>query len=319
MNRSLHSSLFVAPLFVLTMISNVAAQPQPSLEFGTSAKLQLVVDKVANETLSKFAAKKLETNQLAITFVDLSETAKPQWASFRGDVQIYPASVIKLFYLVAAHRWMEDGKLKDTDELRRAMKDMIVDSLNEATGLIVDSLTDTTSGPELPAAELEKWYEKRNAVNRYFASLGYKNINVNRKPWCEGPYGREMQSVKLHTPNHRNWLTTEATARIMTEIATGRAVTAERSSQMRELLKRRPFESTSAGQSRDYTAMGLPQGSKLWSKAGWTSEARHDAAYVELPSGERFVLVTFTMGHASDKEIIATVTRSIIAEFTNSK
>jgi len=93
---------------------------------------------------------------------------------------------------------MEDGKLQDTEELRRAMRDMIVDSYNEAAGLIVDSLTDTTSGPELPPNELEKWYDQRNAVNRYFASLGYKNINVNRKPWCEGPYGREMQSVKLH-------------------------------------------------------------------------------------------------------------------------
>jgi len=306
-------------LIALILISNATAQAQPGVEFKGSSKLQVIVDKVANETLAKFAAKKLETNQLAITFVDLSETAKPQWASFRGDVQIYPASVIKLFYLVAAHRWMEDGKLKDTEELRRAMKDMIVESLNEATGLIVDSLTDTTSGPELPPAELEKWYEKRNAVNRYFTSIGYKNINVNRKPWCEGPYGREMQSVKLHTPNHRNWLTTEATARIMTEIASGRAVNADRSAQMMQLLERQPLESKTGGQSRDYTGMALPQGSKLWSKAGWTSEARHDAAYVELPTGERFVLVTFTMGHASDKEIIATVARSIIAEFTAAK
>jgi hypothetical protein len=32
---------------------------------------------------------------------------------------------------------MEDGKLDDTEELRRAMHDMIVDSYNEATGLIV--------------------------------------------------------------------------------------------------------------------------------------------------------------------------------------
>ena len=32
-------------------------------------------------------------------------------------------------------------------ELRRGMRDMIVESLNEATGYLVDSLTDTTSGP----------------------------------------------------------------------------------------------------------------------------------------------------------------------------
>jgi hypothetical protein len=135
----------------------------------------------------------------------------------------------------------------------------------------------------LPSAELQTWYDKRNAVNRYFAALGYKNINVNRKPWCEGPYGREMQSVKLHKPNHRNWLTTDATARVLTEIATGKAVTAERSKQMMELLKRRPFDKNAESQSREYTGKVLPDGAKLWSKAGWTSETRHDAAYVELP------------------------------------
>lgn len=298
---------------------NTFAETKAPLEFKASPGLQAIVDGAAGEVLAKFADKKFATNQLAITLVDLRNATAPEWASFRGDVQIYPASVIKAFYLQAAHRWMEDGKLKDTGELRRAMKDMIVDSLNEATGLIVDSLTDTTSGPELPADELEKWYDKRNAVNRYFASLGYKNINVNRKPWCEGPYGREKQSVNLHKPNHRNWLTTEATARLLTEIATDRAVTPERSEQMMELLQRRPFDKNAEGQSREYTGSALPPGSKLWSKAGWTSETRHDAAYVELPGGEKFVLVTFTLGQANNKEIITAVARNVVAAMTDRK
>ena len=286
-------------------------------EFRSSPRLQELVDRVARETLAKFAATRLETNQLAITLVDLRDAEKPGWASFRGGEQIYPGSVIKLFYLVAAHRWMEDGKLKDTEELRRAMRDMIVDSLNEATGLIVDSLTGTTSGPELPPDELESWYEKRNAVNRYFASLGYQNINVNRKPWCEGPYGREMQSVKLHQPNHRNWLTTEATARLLVEIATGKSVTRERSLQMMELLHRRPFEKDADVQSREYTGVALPASAKLWSKAGWTTEVRHDAAYVELPGGAKFVLITFTTGHANEKEIIPEVAKAVVEGFTS--
>ena len=40
---------------------------------------------------------------------------------------------------------------------------------------------------------------------------------------------------------------------------------------------------------------GLPPGSRLWSKAGWTSETRHDAAIVALPDGPRFILVAFTV------------------------
>ena len=249
--------------------------------------------------------------------MDLRDPGKPVQAGYRGGEQIYPASVIKLFYLVAVHRWLEDGKLKDTAELRRAMRDMIVESLNEATGYLVDLLTGTTSGPELAPKEMEDWYYKRNAVNRYFASLGYTNINVNRKPWCEGPYGREMQSVQMTKPNHRNWLTTDATARLLTEIVTGQAVSAKRCAEMMELLKRDP--SPDSGKKNDqahaYTALALPPGSKLWSKAGWTSECRHDAAYVELPNGAKFVLVTFTMDHANEREIIPALAKAVVQEF----
>ncbi len=197
------------------------------------------------------------------------------------------------------------------------MRDMIVDSLNEATGYLVDSLTGATSGPELPPAEMEQWYFKRNAVNRYFASLGYTNINVNRKPWCEGPYGREMQSVQMHKPNHRNWLTTDATARLLTEIATGKAVSAKRCAEMLEILKREPFSQTGSkdDQAHAFTGLALPPGSKLWSKAGWTSQTRHDAAYVELPDGARFVLVTFTVDHANEREIIPSVAKTILEGF----
>jgi beta-lactamase class A len=244
--------------------------------------------------------------------VDLRNPKNPVPASYRGEAQIYPASVIKLFYLVAAQQQLEDGKCADTAELRRALSDMIVFSYNEATSYIVDLLTGTTSGPELSPAELAQWQEKRNAVNRYFSSLGYTNINVNKKPWGEGPYGRETQAIKTFKPE-RNFLTTDATARLLTEIVTGNAVSAARSEQMMTLLKRdfsRPGDVDE--QAHDFTALGLPPGAKLWSKAGWMSTARHDAMYVELANGARFVLVIFTVDHANEKEIIPFITRSIV-------
>ncbi len=278
-------------------------------------QLQTLVDSAVAFTLAKFGNLKLESNQLAVTLVDLRDPQNPARGSYRGDAEIYPASVIKLFYLAAAHRWLEDGRLAETDELRRAMRDMIVDSSNDATHYVVDLLTGTTDGPELPPAELEEWFRKRNAVNRYFASLGYTRINVNRKPWCEGPYGREMQSLKTQKPG-RNVLTTDATARLLVEIVTGKAVTAARSAGMLKLMERDPSQkvptSCEPHQAVDFTAPGLPPGARLWSKAGWTSETRHDAAYVELPGGAKFVLVTFTLDHANEREIIPTVARKII-------
>jgi len=328
--RTAYRNFFVAALVLLSLalVQTNSAQTnaasgtgRPALEFAHSPRLQAVVDRTVEAALERFAGAKLGTNQIAVTLVDLRDPEKPVQAGYRGGDQIYPASVIKLFYLAALHRWMEDGKLKDTPELRRAMRDMIVDSLNEATGYLVDSLTGTTSGPELSPQEMEKWLYQRNAVNRYYASLGYTNINVNRKPWCEGPYGREMQSVQMTKPNHRNWLTTDATARLLTEIVTGKAVSAKRCAEMMDLLKRDP--SPASGNKNDqahaYTALALPPGAKLWSKAGWTGECRHDAAYVELPNGAKFVLVTFTMDHAAEREIIPAVAKAVVGEFSAPK
>ncbi len=305
--------LFAILLLSLGLVQTAMSQSPSPLVLPAAPRVQEIVDRAAQAAFAKFTAPPLQPRELAITLVDLRTPHKPERGSYRGTEQIYPASVVKMFYLAAAHQWMEDGKLADSAELRRAMRDMIVDSYNEPTGYIVDCLTGTTSGPELSPAEMEIWYEKRNAVNRWFAALGYQNINVNRKPWCEGPYGREMQSVKLHPPNHRNWLTTDATARLLVEIATGRAVTPERSRQMRQLLERRPFAADADKQSLEYTGAALPAGAKLWSKAGWTSTARHDAAYVELPQGAKFVLVVFTENHANEKAIIPTVAREVVA------
>lgn len=281
-----------------------------------SPATQAVVEAAVHRTLDRFADQKLRPDQIAVTLVDLHDPQKPTRGSFRGEVQIYPASVVKLFYLVAAHRWIEDGRLADTPELRRALSDMIVRSYNEATHYVVDLLTDTTSGPELPADELKVWFDKRNAVNRYFAGLGYTGINVNKKPWCEGPYGRETQALQAFAPR-RNGLTTDATARLLTEIATGQAVGAKRSAEMLALLKRDPAAATSDPDDQaKFTGPALPPGAKLWSKAGWTSETRHDAAYVELPDGHPFVLVTFTVDHANERGILQLVAREVIAGLT---
>lgn len=288
------------------------------LTITTSAfaqSLQALVDRAAKTTLDRFADKNLKESELSITLIDLRDVKRPTTASFHGNERIYPASVVKLFYLVAAHRWLEDKKIEQTPELTRALRDMIVDSSNEATQYVVDVLTHTTAGYELPQKEMEEWQDKRNAVNRYFSSLGYTNINVNQKTFCEDAYGRERVSRGPNGEN-RNKLTTDATARLMMEIVTGKIANPARTGAMMELLKR---EYT--GQSNDpdnqgvgFTGMALKgrEGFRLWSKAGWTSTTRHDVAYVEMPDGGKFVLATFTSGHANEREIIPTVARVVI-------
>lgn len=285
------------------------------LEVVRADALQQLVNDAAHAALTKFADKKLTESQLSITLIDLRDPQHPATASFRGNERIYPASVVKLFYLVAVHRWLEDKKIQETPELKRAVRDMIVDSSNEATQYVVDVLTQTTGGFELPPKEMEEWQSKRNAVNRYYSSLGFTNINVNQKTFCEDAYGRERVSRGPNGEN-RNKLTTDATARLLSEIVTGRAVNQTHSAQMMELLKR-DYTGTSKDnddQGHGFSGIALQEmtGVKLWSKAGWTSTTRHDAAYIELPNGAKFVLVTFTTDHANDREIIPTVAKVVI-------
>src|SRR5437870_1140205 len=308
----------LTPILLMALSISALAQQRNSLAsvaYSRAASLQDLVNEAAHTALTKFADKKLTENQLSITLIDLRDPQHPTTASFRGNERVYPASVVKLFYLVAVHRWLQDKKTQETDELKRAVRDMIVVSSNEATQYVVDVLTQTTGGFELPSKEMEEWQNKRNAVNRYYSSLGFTNINVNQKTFCEDAYGREKVSRGPNGEN-RNKLTTDATARLLSEIVTGRAINPARSAQMMELLKR-DFSGTSTDnddQGHGFTGIALQgmSGARLWSKAGWTSTTRHDAAYIELPNGAKFVLVTFTTDHANEREIIPTVARVVI-------
>ena len=305
--------LFVVTLTALSQRSRVVTADAFALTPARS--LQDLVNDAAMTALEKFKDKGFKEANLSITLISLQDPQHPNQASFRGNERVYPASVVKLFYLVAAHRALEDKRIEDTPELRRALRDMIVDSSNEATQYVVDVVTHTTAGYELPPKEMAQWQYQRNAVNRYFASLGYTNINVNQKTFCEDAYGREHVSRGPNGEN-RNKLTTDATARLLMEIVTGKAATPDRVAQMMELLKR---DSTGTSKDADDQAHGFTgialqglAGARLWSKAGWTSATRHDAAYVELPNGAKFVLVTFTTDHANEREIIPTVARVVI-------
>jgi beta-lactamase class A len=285
--------------------------------FESSPELQTILNTAIGEVLSSYPAGAFKTDDISATLVDLRDPKNLRWANFSGDKPVYPASVVKMFYMAALHQQLQDGKVKSTTELTRGLKDMVVDSSNEATQYILDVLTDTSSGAELPQAAFDKWQYKRNRVNRYFSLMGYMGINVNQKTFCEDAYGIEQQSRKYNGQN-RNMLTTNATARLLTEIVLGKSVTPDRSRQMMELMKRDPFkESKDAdNQATGFTGKALidrkMSDTKLWSKAGWTSKSRHDAAYIETPDGLKFVLVIFTENHATERDPIPTIAGKVI-------
>lgn len=303
--------------------------------FRKDAQLESLGDRILDATRAEFPS--LAPNQIALTWIVYDPPApvntggalSPEafWShpvrgfSYRGFERIYPASIVKIFYLVALYEWVAKDMVQTSPELERAVRDMIVDSSNDATGLVVDVLTGTTSGPELPPGPFATWKFQRNIINRYFQSLPWpevETININQKTWCDGPYGRERAFLGDMWEN-RNMLTTNATARLFHSIIGGVAVSSEASQAMMALMKRSldpgAIEADPENQVTGFLGGGLPQEAQLWSKAGLTSQVRHDAAYIELPNLRPYLLVVFTEGknHSKNEAILPFVSQQVIA------
>jgi hypothetical protein len=121
-----------------------------------------------------------------------------------------------------------------------------------------------------------------------------------------------------HFEPARNSLTTNATARLLIQMMQGRCVTPARSDQMLALLQRDiSHPATADYQAREFIGMVLPPNARLWSKAGYMSLARHDAAVVEFIDGRKIVLVIFTENCSDQKGIIPEIARLIVSRFAS--
>ena len=243
-----------------------------------------------------------------------------QGASWAGDRLRYPASVVKLVYMIAAEAWRQADLLADTPELRLALGDMIRDSSNDATALVLDLLTGTTSGPSLPPRRMAQWVEQRQLVNCWLAELDWPELqgcNACQKTWGDGPYGRERDFYGSELEN-RNRLSTDAVARLLQAVMASALLSPPACARMRALLARSLDPALRAADPENqvdgFVGAGLPPGSSLWSKAGWMSLARHDAAYVELENCPPMLLVVFSEGRdcAADERLLPEIAAQLV-------
>ena len=262
---------------------------------------------------------------LAVTWIrydsDTPVAGSGRGAAWADQRLMYPASVVKLIYAVAVEAWLQRDLLPDDPEMRRAMRDMIADSSNDATGLLVDLLTGTTSGPALCGEGWTLWQRQRRLVNDWLQDFGWPEldaVNCCQKTWGDGPYGRERVFYGASLDN-RNALTTAATARLLEAVMTDGVLSPPACKRLRDLLARSLDPEQRAADPENqvdgFLGEGLPEGSRLWSKAGWMSQARHDAAWWQGTDGSPCLLVAFSEGSAcaQDQDLLPELARQLAA------
>lgn len=263
--------------------------------------------------------------QIAVNWVrydqDNLSTGSGFGAAWADQKPLYPASVVKLVYAVAVEAWLQKSLLLETEELRRAVNDMIALSSNDATGLVVDCLTGTSSGPDLQGEAWVSWQRQRQLVNEWLSDFGwaeFERVNCCQKTWGDGPYGREKRFYGENNSN-RNALTTASVSRLLEAVMTDGLLSPPACHRLRTALARSlDLDERTAdpeNQVDGFLGEGLPANSKLWSKAGWMSQARHDAAWWSEPEGSTQLLVVFSVGaeRANDNQLLPGIAKELAA------
>jgi len=221
---------------------------------------------------------------------------------WNSNKNYYPASIVKIVYALATQIWIKKDLIVDSEELRRALYEMIANSNNDATSYILDLLTGTTSGPSLNEQNFEAWKIQRKLINNWLEELQWpeiKNWNCSQKTWNEGPFGREKDFYGKSNEN-RNRMTTEGSARIFESLMTNEMLPKVDSDKFIKVFQRSldPISRKKdlENQVDGFLGEGLPLASKLWSKAGLMSEVRHDVAWWEAPNKNPMLAVVFTTG-----------------------
>lgn len=285
-----------------------------------SEDLQAIVD----GAVALAASKSLDTQPLSITLIDLKSNTI---AGYQQEVPRYPASVVKLFWLVVCEAQLDQSVLQPDTTLSADLTAMVVHSDNDAASRIFDRITQTTSGNPLSGAEYDTWLKNRLRINQFFRAAGYEGLSISQKNYpiyslkLDGPGGRELQMLDEQQQPIRSLITSDQAARLMSEIYAGKAISASRSQEMMALLTRdlnpevwkKQADNSIAG----FLGEPLPADVRFASKVGMTSKVRHEVAFIESKDGSvAYILAVFGTDptYSQNAEILPAISKAVYTQ-----
>ncbi|MFB2833124.1 serine hydrolase [Floridanema evergladense] len=276
-----------------------------------SQQLQGIVD----EMVQLIQSRKLPTQPLSIALINVKTG---EISGFQQNTLLYPASVVKMFWMVSVFDEMHRGILPNEPVYSADLNRMIQQSSNDAASRLVDAVTNTESGYFLRGEKYDKWANKRRKISEFFSKAGYEGIAIYQKTYPIAylrhkiPEGRDLQM--WNDPKElKNQISSEHAARLMYEIVTGKAVSPEASAKMIQFLARdlrlsswRENTARFGGFNpiRGLLGQGLPAEVDFASKAGWTETGRHEVAFVRSreEDGPIYILAILGADEAYSKD-----------------
>ncbi len=248
---------------------------------------------------------------ISITWINYKSENKSVFKGFGTGINnkkmVYPASIVKLVYGLAAYYWIKKGSLFLSDELIDTVGKMLSFSSNNATSFLIDLLTGTTSGPCIEGESWENWKYQRSLINDWIHDLNWEElvgINCCQKTWDDGPFGREREFYGYGNKN-RNAMNSDSAARVFEEIMI-HIDYQKNDLNLRSFLKRNlnkvVLKNDALNQIDGFLGEGLPESINFWSKAGLMSEVRHDAAWWTNSQSLQTLLVVFCNGEQYSKD-----------------
>lgn len=266
-----------------------AAEPRPS------AALDRLLAEAAAQAVAEDPHARIAPGEIWATVIDCRDPRDPRMGSLRGNQPVYPASVVKLCYMLAAYDQHARGLLEFDSAMRRDLQLMIGPSDNAATNRILDRLTNTAFGPELDGAAWDSFSHKRMTVVRYLHELGLDGLTATNKtfqPPAIPLFGRDVQWLGPARDDHftySNAMTTDDTARLLYLLARRAVVDPAACDDMLDLMRRKPNPQSA------WFGSAIPPGATLYSKDGLTSLELHDAGIFDFGGGGSIILVVFTV------------------------
>jgi len=332
MSRTVGAALLTALVLCTARVGPRAddATPEPAswpflASIRAADELQSFLTAAIEALLEGDAALRKQT--IRASLIDLPVAGEHRLAHWNGDSPVYPASVVKIVYLMAAYAWRDAERLEIDPSFERQLQAMIYASSNRATQRVVRRLTATEPGPRLDPESYADFAWRRHAVKRWLQGLGVLDLHTVHPTYDGGGdlHGRDLQFLEDTTvagslPNqkgpyfNRQAMTANGTAKLLALLATDRALSPEGSAEARERMRRDPRK-------QRYLVHRIAGGAdrrkdlEVFSKTGTWGPIFADAGIVRHASGHQLVVVAFIEGQPAYRgPFIAQLARHAVRE-----